>query len=168
MFCCLILKAVWAKTGEVGCALRECQWEQNSDSFLACFYKPADPLPEGSPYEAGYRCTACPYGVGCFRNQCTDLSSLASKTCNRTPPKQTPSPAPNTTVTTTARTSDQTPIATATSTRLSNSPHPKTTETSKAGKSGQTPITTSSSTRLLAWGISSVAVLITICAAYIP
>uniref|UniRef100_A0A5K3ER32 SCP domain-containing protein n=1 Tax=Mesocestoides corti TaxID=53468 RepID=A0A5K3ER32_MESCO len=82
--CRLYLQVVWANTTEVGCAMSPCNnIRPNSTKpvyLVACAYRPPGNIEGQRPYKNGTVCQDCPYDFWCYRNQCTNDTSLLPAT----------------------------------------------------------------------------------------
>uniref|UniRef100_A0A5K3FW69 SCP domain-containing protein n=1 Tax=Mesocestoides corti TaxID=53468 RepID=A0A5K3FW69_MESCO len=72
------MQLIWATSRQVGCYRHLCE---HSDFWttpryvMACLYKPARFNSNESPYKRGSSCSGCPRGLGCYRKQCTEMTT---------------------------------------------------------------------------------------------
>uniref|UniRef100_A0A5K3FTT8 SCP domain-containing protein n=1 Tax=Mesocestoides corti TaxID=53468 RepID=A0A5K3FTT8_MESCO len=75
---------VWANTTEVGCGMSRCHngntTSVNQRYLVACAYYPVGNIESQRPYQNGSSCTKCPDDFFCYRNQCTNDTSLFTTT----------------------------------------------------------------------------------------
>uniref|UniRef100_A0A5K3ER43 SCP domain-containing protein n=1 Tax=Mesocestoides corti TaxID=53468 RepID=A0A5K3ER43_MESCO len=149
--CRLYIQYVWANTTEVGCGMTQCN-KRNGNAVtpitvVACVYHPAGNIPGLRPYANGTRCSACPQGFFCYRNQCTNDTSLL--------PNTTTTPTTSTTISTPTAAATNTATNTTTSTTTSTAVSSTTAATNTATNTTTTDIGTSTSVATTMTSISS-------------
>uniref|UniRef100_A0A5K3FNJ6 SCP domain-containing protein n=1 Tax=Mesocestoides corti TaxID=53468 RepID=A0A5K3FNJ6_MESCO len=83
-------RIIWATSRQVGCYRHKCE---HSDIWttpryvMACLYKPGQRNPNVRPYISGSSCSGCPQGLGCYRKQCTDMTTLGAVWYANKPPE---------------------------------------------------------------------------------
>uniref|UniRef100_A0A5K3EPN0 SCP domain-containing protein n=1 Tax=Mesocestoides corti TaxID=53468 RepID=A0A5K3EPN0_MESCO len=83
--CRLYIQYIWENTTEVGCGMSRCDQSISGNAadlryLVACAYHPPGNIPGLRPYANGSSCSACPDGFFCYRNQCTNDTSLLPNT----------------------------------------------------------------------------------------
>uniref|UniRef100_A0A5K3FQQ7 SCP domain-containing protein n=1 Tax=Mesocestoides corti TaxID=53468 RepID=A0A5K3FQQ7_MESCO len=83
-------RIIWATSRQVGCYRHRCEqgtiWT-TSRHVMACFYKPVRLNSDERPYKSGSSCSGCPRGLGCYRKQCTELTTPGAELYVSEPPE---------------------------------------------------------------------------------
>uniref|UniRef100_A0A5K3G117 SCP domain-containing protein n=1 Tax=Mesocestoides corti TaxID=53468 RepID=A0A5K3G117_MESCO len=73
------MQIVFAKSRQVGCYRRLCEHSDfwtTPQYVMACLYKPGRRNRYERPYQRGSICSGCPRRLGCYRKQCTEMTTL--------------------------------------------------------------------------------------------
>uniref|UniRef100_A0A5K3F851 SCP domain-containing protein n=1 Tax=Mesocestoides corti TaxID=53468 RepID=A0A5K3F851_MESCO len=88
--CGYYLRIIWATSRQVGCYRNRCEHSEiwtTPRHVMACFYKPVHLNVNERPYKRGSSCSGCPQGLGCYRKQCTELTTPGAVLYASEPPK---------------------------------------------------------------------------------
>uniref|UniRef100_A0A5K3F9V4 SCP domain-containing protein n=1 Tax=Mesocestoides corti TaxID=53468 RepID=A0A5K3F9V4_MESCO len=71
-------RIVFATSRQIGCYRRLCEHRDfwtTPQYVIACLYKPGRRNRYERPYQRGSSCSGCPRGLGCYRKQCTVMTT---------------------------------------------------------------------------------------------